>query len=150
MRKFLVIFCVSAVALLGYFVIESYEDSSPSSANNFELKLSGKEYLLLSLASELESINNSLPRQLDPHTKLERLAIEDDTIISIHTITGTSANGLTSESITQTLIPQLVRQICNDVTKLDFLANDINFSMDYYDTEQELIFKALVSRADCK
>ena len=150
MRKFLVIIGTLSVALFGYFVSESNQDISSSSANSFELKLTGKEYLLLSLTSELESINASLPRQLDPHTKLEKLAIEGDTIINFHTIIGTPGSGLTPESITQIFIPQLVRQICNDKTKRDFLENNINFSMDYYDSDQELIFKTLISREDCR
>jgi hypothetical protein len=150
MRKFLILFGATAVVLLGYFVSENYRTISPSSANSFELKLTGKEYLLLSLSSELESINASLPRQIDPHTILNYVAIDGETIINNHTIIGTPVSGLTPESITQTLIPQLVRQICNDGTKREFLENDIHFSMDYYDPEQALIFKAVITGADCK
>lgn len=150
MRKLLLLFGVAAATLLGFFVSENFRSVSPTSANSFELKLTGKEYLLLSLSSELDSINSNLPKQIDPHTILNKVSIEGDTVINNHTIIGTSVSELTPESITKTLIPRLVRQICSDETKREFLDSDIDMSMDYYDQDQVLIFKVLVTSRDCK
>jgi hypothetical protein len=86
MRKPFVLLSVSLIALLGFFYAESYYKLQPSNDNSFDLKLSAKEYLLLSLSSELERINSSLPVKIDDNTVLASVRIEGDTIINQHTI----------------------------------------------------------------
>lgn len=150
MKKNLLVLSACILALLGFVVSEGYQRVGLSSANSFDLKITAKQYLLQTLSSELEDINVRLPRQIDEHTSLTSVAIEGDMIVNSYTIKSTSLIVLTPEFIVSNLIPQLVYEVCNDQTKREFLENDVAFSMDYYDSDQMLIFKALITRAECK
>ncbi|MBN0987203.1 hypothetical protein [Amphritea pacifica] len=145
-KRIFLITCV--VALLGFVVFKNYTNTN--SANSFELSLSEKEFMLLSLSSELDDINSRLPINLDQNTVLNSIAIEHNTIINSHTITNVSAGELVSSEITASLVPQLVTSVCSDKSKRKFLNNGINLSMEYFDVNNILIFQVLITPSDCK
>lgn len=148
MRKFTVIL-ISFIALLGILAFEVFRSQSPSGANNFELKLTSKEYMLLRVSSELDAINSSLPLRIDAHTVLNKVAVEGGALINSYSLDSSSINNFNIEFINHILIPKLVREVCIDTTKRELLLNGIEISMDYYDLSQILIFGFTVTNENC-
>ena len=149
MNKKLAFVGACLIALLGFAILANLSKTNSGSASQFDLKLSKKEFLLLSLASELENINASLPQQLDPNTLLNRVTIEDEVIVNKHVLKNIANAGLTLDQIKKVIIPNLIRGVCSDVAKRELLKNSINISMEYYDVDQELIFKTLITQKEC-
>lgn len=149
MNKKFILISLCVLPILGYAFSEGYWARTPKESKSFELKLTNKEFLLLTLTSELNSINAALPKQLDAHTILTRISVENETVINKHTIVDISESDLSEELITSALIPRLVHQVCLDEQKRKFLDNDIDIIMEYYDIDEVLIFKIQVVRKDC-
>ena len=149
MNKKFILLSLCVLPILGYAISEGYLAKAPVDNKSFELKLSNKEFLLLSLSSELNSINAVLPKQIDTNTVLNSISVENDTIINKHTIVDLSESQLSEELITSALIPQLVHQVCLDEQKRNFLDNDIEIVMEYFDIENVLIFKIQIGHKDC-
>jgi len=119
------------------------------SENEFQLKISKKDYFLLTLSSEIDNINANLPIQLDQNTVLNSVSIKKDTIIFNHSIKSTAITPLTSAFINNNLVSRLTHQVCFDETKNIFLQHGVSISMDYFDPYQVLIFKFVVTSLDC-
>jgi hypothetical protein len=149
MKKQLAFVSACLIALLGFVLMENLSSTSSGSASQFDIKLSNKEFLLLSLTSELENINANLPQQLDPNTLLNSVTIEDEVIVNTHVLTNIAEAELTLDQIKQVIIPNLIHGVCSDVAKRELLNNSINISMEYYDVDRVLIFKTLITQNDC-
>lgn len=149
MNKRLALVSACLLAFLGFVALENLTNTNSGKISKFDLKLSNKEFLLLSLASELGNVNSSLPQQLDQNTLLNSVTIEDEVIVNKHTLKNIAEAELTLEHIKSSIIPSLIHGICIDEAKRELLKNAINISMEYYDVDQTLIFSTLITVQEC-
>jgi hypothetical protein len=147
-KEFLTLGLFSILAL-GIYELNANSIESPSANSGDEPKLSDKEFKLLSLSSELFQINSNLPKKIDENTILNSVSIANNVIVRNHTIIKLPKN-FSKDLITREITPRLLSQVCSDRLQRELIDSDINLSMDYYDSNKELIFKLLITSNDCQ
>jgi hypothetical protein len=148
MKKLFLVLGLISIATFGVYEYSVNLSKTTPENGDFELKLSAKEFKLLSLSAELVQINSNLPKQIDKNTTLNSVSIIDEVVVNNFTIINLPEN-LSLDTIKSEISPGLLSQICSDSLQRDFIDSDISLSMDYYDSSKELIFKLLITKKDC-
>jgi hypothetical protein len=149
MKKVFLVLGLFCIVALGIYKYSVNLNKTTSGNGDFELKLSAKEFKLLSLSAELMQINSNLPKQIDENTILNSVSITNDVVVNNFTIIRLPEN-FSQDLIRNEISPRLLSQICSDSLQRGFIDSDISLSMDYYDPSKELIFKLLITRKDCQ
>ena len=110
-----------------------------------EVIVSLRDYILTNFLSELPEINKSLPHKIDNETTLVSIKFEKNKILSVYELTSNSISRQTLEKV-ETAIK---KQSCEDEMKSKLLNVDVDFLNRYQNSNGELIYEVLISRANC-
>ena len=140
-NKIIIIYTIVLIPLLGI----SYSFFNKKDDTKQEVILSIKDYVLNSFLAELPEINKNLPHKIDNETTLVSIKFEKNKILSVYELTSNSISRQTLEKV-ETAIK---KQSCEDEMKSKLLNVDVDFLNRYQNSNGELIYEVLISRANC-
>jgi hypothetical protein len=109
-----------------------------------------KSALVQGFRESADELNQSLPSMIDKETRLDRVTVGSDAVLTYHyTFPNYEAEKLSSDWIRTELRPGVVRRVCNNEDMKPSLQYGGIYSYSYSGRDQKLIGSFQVSRGDC-
>jgi hypothetical protein len=134
------------VLLLG-IIVSVFEKAG--SAQDKEVVMTLRDYLVSSFLAELPEINKNLPSKIDENTTLLSIDYSNGSVISRYELNGFIGDPHSIKNFGDRLGPVLKKQTCLDELKSKLLKVDVEFLGKYQDSKGSVLFEISVKNSDC-
>jgi hypothetical protein len=119
------------------------------SAQDKEVVMTLRDYLVNSFLAELPEINKNLPSKIDDNTTLLSIDYSNGSVISRYELNGFFGDPYAIKNFGNRLGSVLKKQTCLDELKSKLLKVDVEFLGKYQDSKGVVMFEISVKNSDC-
>lgn len=142
-RVFFAIFVLLGIAM--FFVWQTANDKSGGAGADNGSKAQAIDQII----KKAMEVNGKVPLMIDKSTRLDRVVVEDKTIIYKTTLVNLSAQTADKDIFKKKIGPYLAEKYCNDKNSRKALELGIKYGHEYFGINGALLYSAHIGVDDC-